>query len=80
MSRFTKGTDGAEVTFVDTLDVQGTLFEDYLFGLGVEPWYVEQPEYFGCECEIDWTCPPCRAAGRFGGYTFIETRYDGRGD
>ncbi len=34
-------------------------------------------EYVGCECEQDWTCGPCKAAGRFGGYTWIETRYDG---
>ena len=33
-----------------------------------------------CECEQDWTCGPCQAAGRFGGYTWIETRYDGYPD
>jgi hypothetical protein len=29
-----------------------------------------------CECEQDWTCPPCKAKGRFGGYTYLETRFD----
>lgn len=37
-------------------------------------------DHAGCECEQDWTCGPCKAAGRFGGYTWIETRYDGMGD
>ena len=38
--------------------------------------YDESAEY-GCECEMDWTCPPCKAKGRFGGYTYMETRFDG---
>lgn len=37
----------------------------------------EQYEDLGCECELDYTCGRCAAAGKYSGYTFIETRYQG---
>lgn len=40
----------------------------------LDDYYAEQQ---GCECEVDWTCGACKAAGRFGGFTWIETRYQG---
>jgi hypothetical protein len=39
-----------------------------MFAQGIYPY---EPEYRGCECEMDWNC----GCGRYGGATWIETRY-----
>lgn len=62
-----------EVTFVTQVDTHTPLFEDYMFSLGCEPWDAGRDM---CECEQDWNC----GCGRYGGATWLETRYDGMDD